>query len=451
MSWTQIHAIALTNVLDALDLSGIKWLVLRNHEGLPESNRSKDVDLCLSRRDFRYAEMMITEAVRAAGFTRIIVQDFQYVRCLTYFGTQYGSPQSIKIDLLDGFVFRGAQIFEINQLYAGSRREGRFAIPSTTEDAVMLWLKPLLTGGIVKNKYIKDINDVISRDPIGFQLVLNKIFTPEWSKKVWSNIKDGNLYDTLPLQTNLRKSAWIRAFKHRPLTTLRHTGHHFISEILRRQRRIPGTFFAVLGPDGVGKSTFIEKFAEGISNLHVIDQCETQIMHFRPHLIPNIQQLFTGKPEVVANFNDPHRADQVNTLSSFLRIIYYWFDYVFGYLFKIHRSLFRGIPVLLDRYFYDFIVDPRRSRLKLPQFVAELLLFVTPKPEIVFVLDADVAKIYLRKQELPPYEIKRQLNAYRLLAKRDPDRFAILDANQTPNDIVSQALRVVIERSFPES
>jgi thymidylate kinase len=110
--------------------------------------------------------------------------------------------------------------------------------------------------------------------------------------------------------------------------------------------------------------------------------------------------------------------------------------------------MIRDRTIVFDRYFYDFIVDPRRSRLSLPGWVPRLYLAATPQPDLVFFLDTTAEEIYARKQELQPEEIERQLSAYRRLAEQDPDRFVRLDAGQPPEDVINDALKAVVLRSF---
>lgn len=448
MSWTDTHARALAAAFAALDEEGIDWLVLRNHEGLPKFNRSKDVDLGLDKADFRRAEKAISRTLMGVGFDRVFVDDYQYVRCLTFINVSGSVPVSIKIDLLDGFVFRGAQIFHFRDLLSHARREENFVIPSAIDDAVMLWIKPLLTGGIVKPNYVADIERAARNDPASFRAVLERIMSRKWADLAWSKIAAGDIHGTIKMKPALRRSAWGRALRRSPLVTLRNTGHHIFSEIMRRCRRPSPALLCVVGPDGVGKSTFIEHLASGLAELQVKDPDAILVQHFRPHILPNLNELLTGKPEVISEFNNPHSAAPASFPSSLVRVTYYWIDYVLGYWMKLRSRLLRGRTIIFDRYFYDIIVDPRRSRLSLPGWISRLYLAVTPKPDLVFFLDADADVIYARKQELPPEEIARQLQAYRELARRYPTRFVRLDARQQPETIVREAMRALVERAY---
>ena len=111
-------------------------------------------------------------------------------------------------------------------------------------------------------------------------------------------------------------------------------------------------------------------------------------------MLPNINKLLTGKSEVISEFNNPHSAKPASMPSSFLRITYYWMDYLLGYWINLRGQIIKGRTIIFDRYFYDFIVDPRRSRLSLPGWIVGLYLTLTPKPDLIFFLDANADQIF---------------------------------------------------------
>ncbi len=448
MGWGETQAKGASAIFHALDSRGFDWMVLRNHQGLPEKNRSKDIDLGLRKSDFDRAEHVISQAALGAGFERVLVESFQYVRCLTFFGVFADVAQSLKVDLLDGFTFRGAQIFEFETLWSRSRTENGVRIPHPTDDAVMLWMKPLLTGGIVKPGYLPDIEAAAVSDPQGFQNILRRAFGPKLSGMVWQLIEGGQSSDTVALQRTLRNAAWWSAARREPLQTLAQTGRHFAGEIIRRRKRNPASFMSVAGPDGVGKTTFIQAFSAVITDAQVKGRDSGVLGHFRPRILPNIRTLLTGRQEQLDDTHDPHSAKPANTASSVLRLTYYWFDYVVGYWLHLRRRAIRGGVVIFDRYFFDIIVDPRRSRLSLPKWVTRLYLAATPKPDFVLVLQADPALIHARKPELPENEIARQIKAYQNLAARDPDRFLLVDATEPPSLLAQRAVNEILTRAY---
>lgn len=450
--WSNEQAAALASVFGALNQSGIPWLVLRNYEGLPEVNRSKDIDLGLEKKHIGQISRIITEALASHGFDRLAMDDFQYVRCLTFFNVRGADVVSMKIDLLDGFVWRGAQLFEFAQLYASRVPCRNFFVPAAVDDGVMLWMKPLLTGGFVKERYAEDIRRVSTRNPEQFRERLYRTFGHALSDEVWPLIEHGRLEATIPYQRRLAWTAWWLAARHSLVRTLTASMAHVYSEVARRSQRNPASFFAVVGPDGVGKTTFINLLQQELARIFVKDQDAIQVSHFRPSILPNIKVLIAGKKYDASSeeFNKPHRAAPASPQSSLARLVYYWTDYLLGYWLVNRRKCARGTIIIFDRYFYDFIVDPRRSRINLPAWVRNIFLRLTPEPDLVFFLDCDPDTVYGRKQELSKGEIDRQLMECRKLVEAYPRRFVRLDATQNPEVSVRQAIRELIFRHFDQ-
>lgn len=448
--WSERQAAAVAAVFEALNCSGIRWLVLRNYEGLPYSNRSKDIDLALPKADLRRARLLVDQVMRSQGFNRIFNVSFQYADCNTYFFSSEDGVQSVKLDFLDGFVWRGARIANFDSMYARRVAYGDFFVPDRFDDGFMLWIKPLLTGGIVKDRYVQDIVQCVRDYPVAFRDMLKDKFGQKFADELWTLLECGDLQGTVAYQGRLRRAAWVKAVVINPAVTLGSLIGHSWYEVRRRLRRNPGAFLAVVGPDGVGKTTFITQARQELARVMAKDEDAIIVQHFRPHILPNIKQLLSGSQydPSAEEFSSPHRAKPAGTVSSSLRIFYYWLDYVMGYWCGIRRRCAREYIYLFDRYFYDFVVDPRRSRLDLPRWMRMLFLRMTPQPDIVFFLDCDAETVYARKQELTLDEIARQLDVYRHLASSNPRRFVRLDASLPTEQLCRQAMLQLVERSF---
>lgn len=169
MIWSVVHADALNAVFQALNKKGIPWMVLRNYEGLPQQNRAKDIDLIFKKKDFSCARAVIEKSLRAQGFEFEEHTRFQCIWCFTFYSLKNELPCSIKIDLLDGFIWRGAEVVSFEELYSFKVAYENFFVPSTVYDGFMLWIKPLITGGFVKYKYRNDIINIIRKYPSKFQ------------------------------------------------------------------------------------------------------------------------------------------------------------------------------------------------------------------------------------------------------------------------------------------
>lgn len=450
--WSREQARALKVVFNALDQNSIPWLVLRNYEGLPEVNRSKDIDLGIGDKDIGKAAYIIANALKALGFDKVFTTNFACMRCSTYFKVTNDNVVSIKIDLMDGFVWRGAHVFDATKLHAESVQYNGFFVPNPVDDGVMLLIKPLMTGAGVKEKYADDIRYASASDPLQYKKRLDQILGRKMASKLWLSIQQNRLNDIAATRRRLSWSAWLRSARQSPIKVLNASLQHVLLEVVRRSTRMPASFLAVVGPDGVGKTTFINLFQEELSRILVKNKDNVRVNHFRPHLLPNIKQIFSGKQydSSKEEFSKPHRATPASTPSSLLRLVYYWVDYIIGYWLLNRRECANGAVLIFDRYFYDFVVDPRRSRINLPVWIRNFFLNLTPQPDIVIFLDCDPETVYARKQELERDEIERQLKEYRKLASKFPNRFIRLNAQQLPEASCLQALREIVRRSFTQ-
>ena len=167
-----------------------------------------------------------------------------------------------------------------------------------------------------------------------------------------------------------------------------------------------GMFLVFVGPDGSGKSTIVSELKKKIKLIGH----DTIHFHWRPRLLPNIRELFKGERDD-GSIKIPHHYQPKGYISSFLFFLYYYTDFILGYLLKMKMQLYKKKIVIIERYYYDFFVDTLRYRLKVPCFLIKLGQLFIPKPDIIFYLNASVETIYKRKQELSIEEISRQKKA----------------------------------------
>ena len=99
---------------------------------------------------------------------------------------------------------------------------------------------------------------------------------------------------------------------------------------------------------------------------------------------------------------------------------------------------------MIDRYYYDFMVDPIRYRMDIGQRLAWGGYKVIPKPDVVLCLDASAEVLQSRKQEVTFQETARQRDAYLKLTKR-LSYGHVIDSSQPLEQVVQDALRIVHE------
>jgi len=164
---------------------------------------------------------------------------------------------------------------------------------------------------------------------------------------------------------------------------------------------------AIVGPDGVGKSTLIS-YCQSILKKK---QINVIVRHWRPGLLPNLGA-YVGKKEPNSGPITPRR-NKGNL--NILRLFYYGIDFWMGFFLKdvSFKSKKESKLILYDRHAIDMSVDPIRYGLSSDKYT---LFFAKniPEPDYIIVLYDDVNNIYNRKKELQPSEIYDQLEKWKL-------------------------------------
>jgi thymidylate kinase len=185
----------------------------------------------------------------------------------------------------------------------------------------------------------------------------------------------------------------------------------------------------ILGPDGSGKSTIIDK----------LEQYPLFINRYYFHLKPIV--IDESKSVTI---DDPHSKSVYSSSKSYLKLFYFIYQYNFGWIKNILKLKIKSSLVIFDRYFDDMLVDYKRYRYGGSLKVAKFARYFIPKPDLYFILTTDADVIYKRKQEVPFEELERQVKKYRELA--DGKRYFNIDVNRTPEEIVKEIVEIMMEK-----
>jgi O-antigen/teichoic acid export membrane protein/thymidylate kinase len=186
-----------------------------------------------------------------------------------------------------------------------------------------------------------------------------------------------------------------------------------------------GALVLIVGPDGVGKSSLAEGLAAAGLAGHAIVR-----LHQRARLLPR----HTHHDGPV---REPHAAAPYARWLAVLKVAYMYVDVVLGWLIRLRPAVRRGDVVLLERGWWDLVVDPRRYRLRGIGALARALGRLMPRPDLVLVLEAPPDLIRGRVPELPEPELARQIAAWRTVIPRGIP-CVILDASRAP-ELVREA------------
>ena len=168
------------------------------------------------------------------------------------------------------------------------------------------------------------------------------------------------------------------------------------------------------GVDGAGKSTIIEEVKQSLQKKY---RQKIVVLRHRPSLLPILSTFRYGKAEAEKRTREklPRQGTNKSGISSLIRFVYYYMDYLLGQYYVYFRYTLRGYTVLYDRYYFDFIIDSRRSNIVLPKGFLKFCYTFIFKPQVNVFLFAPAEVIYSRKQEMSITDISALTTEYKEL------------------------------------
>jgi hypothetical protein len=272
-------------------------------------------------------------------------------------------------------------------------------------------------------------------DPADAARRLSPFFGSDLSRKVARYLTADDVGALRTLAPQLRRSCMVRSWLRTPLRSLQLT----LRSLLRRLRQPVSPCaptVALVGPDGVGKSSLIGALsdAEGLAFTGVVTR------HWRPGLLPQLGT-FVGRslPEETGEGLRPPR--RTRGRFHWFRTSYYATDTLLGTWFKDRVAASRQKLIVYDRCFLDMAVDPLRYGLSSDRGVIALWKLL-PKPELVVALRDTPERIYERKPEMDLPEIRRQLDRWKDLADAGAVHMT-LDVDAAPPELVRRLLPAI--------
>lgn len=418
-----------SEVFQILEDNSIEYAVLRNFDGLPEYNSSRDIDILIKKQDFYVVcQQMVLLCQRENIY---IVSYFKSERLRTFVCGSFGKD-SIEIVQFDFFVHTSAYghiILTAEEMLRSRIKENGIYHVSDVYQLLDKYLYIKYIGAPFPDKYIplkeslrnsQELTTLLKSFDISSLVDLEKMSKNEFHKKVRNR---GN--DSL--------SNIVLFWKCYILNLISYKGYSI----------------GFTGPDGAGKTTIVELLKLVLNTVY----SKIVQYHFRPIVFGNISEVAHTiglKKEVDRNYNQPHRGNRTSIISSLLRLTYYSIDYIYGYIKKVRKELVKRQIVIFDRYYTDIICDSRRSRIYLPlKFLYWWGRCFIPSLDYNILLTAHTDTILGRKNELNREGIEA-INA-RIDYLANKSRFYKVLNEGTPQEAVTEILRVVFENQHKKN
>jgi len=449
--WNEEHGLIFDGIIKQLEAYNIRYFILRNYKGLPNENTAKDVDIIFEPGYLQDIRTIIVKVFKNNSVEYYKEEIYGHVH--SFWGNNLSNRFSIHIDLIEGYFAKGFEVFSFDELYRETVCYNNYVVLNSFFSGVMLYVYKQFgyKHPVFKEEYKKEIVKICNMYPEKFKGAIAKITNFQFAEKAITSIRNNDFDQIIGDSQEFSKLVKRYVIKKRFLSVLRFNFEFWVQRVnqtIFNYKKFSNNF-AVLAPDGTGKTTFLELVVEQLNYYRVcrVEDNHFSIYHFRPNIFPNLGEVGekVGIKEQDKNFTDPHRNKPAGKISSFIRLLYYICDYILGWQIRVREDVRRNRWSIFDRYSYDLIVDPLRTRLDLPQKVREFFVTLTPKPNVIFCLVADENIVYARKQELKKEEIRRQLDKYKKIASKD-ERIIILNAERTPEEIADEAIKVLFLR-----
>lgn len=395
------------------------YAVMRNFEGLPHSNHARDIDIIISRKDYKKIRKDLVKLIIDSGWK--IITYLNSDRLITFVCARNDGDET---SIMQWDFFFDTSVFGIKLMDATEFLQDK-------EFNGFLW--HLKTDSQFLDKYLYD-RAVNTQYPEKYkstrEATENSLEVKRKLKSVFGREEAAEI-DKIPGKKLLAKAV-MHNLKKRPFG--------LTIDIMNFLRTFSGNYFmsrtgfsvGFTGPDGSGKTTVIDRTIERLGDVF---KTAHAYYHFRPALFGNIGDVAQSaglKKEVDRNYSDPHRGGKTSKLSSLARLGYYSVDYVIGYFLKVKSKTRITRLVIFDRYFTDIICDARRSRIYLPpKFLNAWRKLFIPSLDYNILLTASEDTILSRKKELTPEGIREinsridyltpQKSYYKVLNESTPD------------------------------
>lgn len=415
-----------------------EYAVLRNFEGLPHHNNSRDIDIAIEKSELQKIRPQLISLIEQCGWH--IVTYLNSDRLVTWVcGTVHenDSADLVQLDFFYHTSIFGIVLIENKEILKHRLFNGQVYHANKVFEFLDKYMYDRAVGATYPDKY-KNTRQMAENDPL-----VKKLIVDIFGKNNLAACDKAGKKELLraALKWNFHRFGWgtIANF-------LQFEYYHIKNYLCSNT----GFSIGFTGPDGSGKTTVIDLLIENLGD--VFRKAHTYY-HFRPTLFGNLGEIAHSagvKKDVDRDFSNPHRGNKTGKLSSLARLNYYSMDYIIGYWVKVKSVIRITRIVIFDRYYTDIICDSRRSRIYLnPKFLYGFGKLFIPFLDYNILLTASSDTILARKRELDKGGIDAINEKIDYLTEKK-GYYKVLNEG-TPQEAVAHILRIVFEEQHKKN
>jgi len=387
--YIKIQINVLNSLFELYNKEKINYCILRNYEDLPVKI-GNDLDILIEKNQSKEVLKLLNKILKQYNF-KLLKKNIRF----GYIGVYYCHIETGNVILFDfylSFSKRWYQYADVDYILDNKMKYKNFYIPQQGAILFTVLLKDLLTYSRLREKNNKLIENFTENLKQEFINTGKKYFTESLLENLYSKLEKG---EVLPSKNSLLK---LLKNSNSRINFFRYT-YYRVKEVIKNLLFNKLYFIAIIGPDGVGKSTVTSNLKKDLIDKNLFKNILD--VHHRFEFIPNISVLMNRRLDNAREKEQESNATNPSCMHSWYRTLayhmYYSVDYILGYIYILKYKA-RGDLIIADRYFYDFFIQKHYDALH--RWVKKVFYILIPQPNIIFFLSADAEIIYKRKLEL---------------------------------------------------
>ena len=449
----QSHPEFLVNLFTRFNASKIVYCLTRNHELLYDVIPD-DIDILVNKDQMPDIDQIIRSVT---GDDFLLIKRVMRNYHIQYYITsseelklsinENRAAEIIQLDFVSDLQWKGIPYLKTKEALHYRVPHKDFYILDQSHHIAHVMYHAILDKKYIKDKYASIIQSGYEEHSAGITQCTLPLLGSNLCKKITDATRAGDMQQLL----SLRRSIISRIILH-PLRIAK-LAAFMARKYLRILKAIlmpPGILLTAVGPDGVGKTTLLERCRLALSNCY--DPMIDIYMGWKEFILPSkriLLALLKLKPsrnkhkeanqdkESKRHSIEPPQPSWTHNLS----VIHYFVDLWARYVVKIRPILARGGFVSCDRYFYDVLTQ--NVWLTNNSISRWLLIMLSPSPTLTIIFTGDAATIAARKNENTVAETEKQIQAFRILNnERSP--VLVLEATNDLNQNVFKTLSKII-------
>jgi len=200
------------NFFNNLKKEKIDYVVLRNYDGLPKTNSSKDVDILIDEKNIFVTNKILLDLYKELDFSFIWENNLDYLTGYAFVKKINNIIYSVKIDIFHGLKWRGLNYLENDIIFNEKKEYNSLYIPNKSHESFIMILYYILYAKNIKEKYFFDIY-AYKNDRDHFQRILLATLDKSLSNKIVKSLDNENILKLITYRKNIIKNIIVKNLK----------------------------------------------------------------------------------------------------------------------------------------------------------------------------------------------------------------------------------------------